>query len=61
MAPPDVARFNIHSAMAAWLNRIRALGWKRYLSETRRALVLLRGIAANGEARRRRADPGKAK
>mmetsp|Transcript_27702 Transcript_27702/g.85641 ORF Transcript_27702/g.85641 Transcript_27702/m.85641 type:complete len:124 (-) Transcript_27702:86-457(-) len=42
--------------MAAWLERIRAVGWVQYLSEPRYKLVVLRQLAARGLARRRRAN-----
>ena len=52
-----------HAALAAWLVRILAAGsWTRYkqnLSEPRYALVVLRGLAASGRARRERAFDGK--
>ena len=46
--------------MAAWLARIQeAGGWKRHLSEPRYTLVVLRAIAARGDAWREREFHGK--
>ena len=53
--------------MADWLERIAQVSWKRHLSEPRYALVVLRALAARGDARlpgrrlprRQRADKGK--
>ena len=47
------------NGMFAWLARIRAVGWARYLSEPRYKLVVLRELAARGRARRERAFFGK--
>ena len=48
-----------HVAMAAWLARVRTVGWVFYLSQPRYALVVLRRLAARGFARRARAFHGK--
>jgi len=45
--------------MAAWLSRVRVLGWTRHLSEPRYKLVVLRELVARERARRERALPGK--
>ena len=45
--------------MAAWLERISRITWKRHLSEPRYQLVVLRALAARGDARRERAFYGK--
>jgi len=55
-----IARVTGHDAMAAWLGRIRRVGWTRYLSLPRYKLVVLRALVARGRAtRRQRADVGK--
>mmetsp|Transcript_8761 Transcript_8761/g.26189 ORF Transcript_8761/g.26189 Transcript_8761/m.26189 type:complete len:207 (+) Transcript_8761:214-834(+) len=55
----DVAVEYGQTATAAWLARIRAGGWVRHLSEPRYQLVVLRALAARGDARRERAFYGK--
>ena len=59
--PHDWADYQGHEAMAAWLARIQAVGWARYLSEPRYKLVVLRTLAAQARAQRvrRRAFRGK--
>ena len=53
--PLSIARERGHAAMAAWLGRVRAVGWTAYLSEPRYKLVVLRQLSAQGRAERRRA------
>jgi len=50
--PENAARVGGHPTMAAW-----QVGWARYLSEPRYALVVLRELVAGGRARRRGATP----
>ena len=57
-SPSEMARTRGHAAMAAWLGRIQAVGWARYLSEPRYKLVVLRELA-KGRAQRERAFDGK--
>ena len=57
--PSSYARIHGRVVMAAWLDRIRAVGWKRHLSEPEYKLVVLRELAAKGRARRERAFDGK--
>ena len=42
--------------MAVWLARVSAVGWTRYLSETRYKLVVLRALVAAGRAQLRAAE-----
>jgi len=58
-APHDLARNKGFTSMAAWLERISRITWKRHLSEPRYQLVVLRALAARGDARRERAFYGK--
>ena len=63
-ALPALAAYNYahgmgHRAMAAWLARIRRVGWKIHLSEPRYQLVVLRGLLARRRARREHAFHGK--
>jgi len=59
--PQNLARLHGHAALADWLARVRAVGWAQHLSESRYKLVVLRGLAARGDARRERAFYGKEK
>mmetsp|Transcript_5427 Transcript_5427/g.16096 ORF Transcript_5427/g.16096 Transcript_5427/m.16096 type:complete len:304 (-) Transcript_5427:62-973(-) len=53
---PDLVRAVGHGsgrdAAVAWLARVRAAGWTRYLSEPRYKLVVLRDLAGRGRAQR---------
>jgi len=59
LTPHDLARNHGHAALAAWLARIRTVGWTRHLSEPRYMLVVLRELAASARAQREHASHGK--
>lgn len=48
-----------HETIASWLARVQEVGWTRYMSEPRYALVVLRELVVQGRARRRRELFGK--
>ena len=59
LCPFAAAFFHENDAMALWLLRIKGTGWTQHLSETRYKLVVLRALAARGDATRQRAFHGK--
>jgi len=57
--PRETASLSNRTVVVAWVARIQKTGWAAHLSEPRYKLVVLRGLVAQGRARREHAFHGK--